>query len=104
MIMTSTARHWWTGVVCILFWAGPETARAHRDPSACTKPGVTIVFTTFRADGVTEIASSDTVSPCETIVYQATLSRPSDPGVGGFESGRSFSRTPGGVARDCIPA
>src|SRR5438876_492839 len=104
MIMTSAARHWWTGVLCILFLAGAETACAHRDPSTCTKPGVTIVFTTFRADGVTEIASTDTVTPCETILYQATLSKPSDPLVCAFEAGRIFIVTPDGVSHDATPA
>src|SRR5438445_7937340 len=103
MTMNSAARHWWTGVLCILFLAGAETAWAHRDPSTCTKPGVTIVFTTFRADGVTEIASTDRVSPCETIVYEATLSKPNDPLVCAFEAGRVFIVTPDGVSHDVTP-
>src|SRR6266566_698910 len=108
MVMTSAASHWWTGVLCILFLAGAETAWAHRDPSGCTKPGVTIVFTTFRADGVTEVASSDTVIPCETIIYQATLSKPVElvgttDTVCAFQSGNIFIVTPDGVSHPVTP-
>src|SRR5438132_3511109 len=82
---------------------GARAAWAHQDPATCTHPGVAIVFKTFRADGVTEISGTETVSPCETIFYQVTLSRVTDPAVCAFEAGKIFITTADGVQHDVTP-
>ena len=83
---------------------GPRAARAHQDPGTCTRPGVAIAFTTFRAYGVTQIGGNDTVSPCETIFYQVRLTKQPDPTVCAFEGGKIFITTPDGVQYDVTPA
>src|SRR5213083_343217 len=78
--------------VAMMLLGGARAARAHQDPSTCTHPGVGIEFFTFRCDGVTQINPSETVSPCETIVYQVKISKnpPTDATVCAFEAGKIF--------------
>src|SRR6266436_5354812 len=82
---------------------GARAARAHVDPSTCNHPGVAIEFLTFRSDGVTPINPGQTVSPCETIVYQVKLTKQNDPTVCAFEGGRIFITTADGVQHDVTP-
>ncbi len=82
---------------------GARAARAHVDPSTCNHPGVAIEFLTFRSDGVTPILPGQTVSPCETIVYQVKLTKQNDPTVCAFEGGRIFITTSDGVQHDVTP-
>src|SRR6266481_3126277 len=82
---------------------GARAARAHVDPSTCNHPGVAIEFLTFRSDGVTPINPGETVSPCETIVYQVKLTKQNDPTVCAFEGGRIFITTADGVQHDVTP-
>src|SRR5438132_283623 len=85
---------------------GPRAARAHQDPGTWTGPGCAIAFTTFRADGVTQIGGNDTVRPCETIFYQVTLPKfggGGDPSICAFEAGKIFITTGDGVQHDVTP-
>ena len=90
-------------VAAMMVLGGARAARAHQDPSTCTHPGVAIEFSTFRSDGVTPIGGTDTVSPCETIVYQVKLSKQNDPSVCAFEAGKIFITTADGVQHDVTP-
>src|SRR6266436_5456059 len=90
-------------VAAMMVLGGARAARAHQDPPTCTHPGVAIEFSTFRSDGVTPIQGTDTVSPCETIVYQVKLSKQSDPTVCAFQAGRIFITTADGVQHDVTP-
>ena len=76
-------------------------ARAHQDPPACSTTGVTLELTVFRADGTT-VVGNGTISPCETLVYQATLSDPA--GDCAFEGGALFITTADGVKHNVTPA
>src|SRR5947208_1477478 len=76
-------------------------ARAHQDPPACSTTGVTLELTVFRADGTTPVGNG-TVSPCETLVYQALLSDPA--GDCAFEGGDLFITTADGVNHTVTPA
>ena len=82
---------------------GARAAWAHTDPSTCNHPGVAIEFLTFRSNGVTPIEPGETVSPCETIVYQVKLSKQTDMTVCAFEGGRIFITTADGVRHDVTP-
>src|SRR5206468_7551748 len=83
---------------------GARAAWAHQDPAGCTHPGTAIEFFTFRADGTTPISGGQTVSPCETIVYQVKLSKQTIATVCAFEAGKIFITTPDGVQHDVTPA
>src|SRR5439155_26077136 len=84
----------------MMLLGGARAAWAHQDPATCNHPGVAIEFFTFRSDGVTPISGTDTVSPCETIVYQVRLTKQPDPTVCAFEAGTIFITTPDHVQRD----
>src|SRR6266478_9913867 len=90
-------------VAAMMVLGGARAARAHVDPSTCNHPGVAIEFLTFRSDGVTPIQPGQTVSPCETIVYQVKLTKQDDPTVCAFEGGRIFITTADGVQHDVTP-
>src|SRR6266436_5564785 len=92
-------------VAAMMVLGGARAARAHQDPPTCTHPGVAIEFSTFRSDGVTLISGTDTVSPCETIVYQVRLTKQqTDVTVCAFEGGKIFITTPDNVQHDVTPA
>ena len=88
----------------MMLLGGARAAWAHQDPAGCLRPGVAIEFKAFRADGVNEISGTDTVSPCETIIYRVRLSKQNDPQVCAFEGGKIFITTPDGVRHDVTPA
>ena len=52
------------------------SARAHEDPVGCFQTGPAIIVAVFRANGTTGVVGS--VSECETINYQATLTKAQD--------------------------
>src|SRR5919198_5960133 len=81
----------------MMLLGGARATWAHQDPGTCNHPGVAIEFFVFRADGTTVISATDTVSPCETIVYQVRLRKQSDPTVCAFEAGKIFITTPDSV-------
>src|SRR6266404_9643999 len=90
-------------MAAMMVLGGARAAWAHQDPPTCTHPGVAIEFSTFRSDGVTPIQGTDTVSPCETVVYQIKLSKQSDPTVCAFQAGRIFITPSDGVQHDVTP-
>ena len=65
--------------------AAGGAAWAHQDPAGC-QTGVTVGLNIFRADGVTP-AQGNQVTPCETLVFQATVS---NPGKCAFQGGELF--------------
>ena len=89
----------------MVFGICASDAGGHQNPFTCTHAGsVFLDFLTFRSDGVTPVSVDETVSPCETIVYQVRLSKQTDPTVCAFEGGRIFITTPDGVQHDVTPA
>ncbi len=88
-------------LVSLLILGIAPLARAHQDPPACSTVGVTLELTVFRADGTTPVGNG-TISPCETLVYQATLSDPA--GDCAFEGGDLFITTADGVKHNVNPA
>src|SRR5678816_1624706 len=72
------------------------SARAHEDPPGCFQTGPAIVVSIFRANGTTGVVGS--VSQCETINYQATLSKASNSDtICAFSEGTFSLTTPDGV-------
>src|SRR5690242_1617239 len=75
----------------------PRSAWAHIDPPGCQGNFLTMGVRVFRADGTTEIAAGSTVSPCETIQYQATVAYftpPTGTPTCAFQGGDIFIKTP----------
>src|SRR5213078_1374547 len=87
----------------MMLLGGARAAWPHQDPAGCLHPGAGIVFKTFRSDGVTEISGTETVSPCETIMYQVELTPSIDTTACAFEGGKIFITTPDGVQHDVTP-
>src|SRR6266571_5816280 len=90
----------------LLALAGSGTAWAHQDPPGCSGTGVAITFEVFRADGVTPVDLTQTVTTCETIVYSVSLA-PSGTGSGtpcAFEGGTITIITPDGIPHYVTPS
>src|SRR2546425_72131 len=86
----------------VLLAASGQTAWAHQDPpvsatlpNGCFGNGVGISIFVLRADGMTGVGSG-TVSPCETLVFKATLNYQGSPTCA-FEGGTWTLTTPDGV-------
>src|ERR1041384_1074958 len=77
---------------------------AHVEPTGCSGTFVTMGIRVFRADGVTAIAGGETVSPCETIVYQITVAYPTGQNFCAFQGGKIFMITPDGVKTEVTPS
>src|SRR5213594_1940822 len=93
-------------LIVLLALAGAGTAWAHQDPPGCSGTGVAITFEVFRADGVTPVDLTQTVTECETIVYSVSLA-PSGTGTGtpcAFEGGTITITTPDGMPHDVTPS
>jgi len=72
------------------------SARAHEDPPGCFQTGPAIVVSIFRANGTTGVVGS--VSQCENINYQVTLSKASNSDtICAFSAGTFSLTTPDGV-------
>ena len=92
--------------IALLALAGAGTAWAHQDPPGCSGTGVAITFEVFRADGVTPVDLTQSVTECETIVYSVSLA-PSGTGSGtpcAFEGGTITITTPDGMPHDVTPS
>ncbi len=72
------------------------SANAHVDPVGCTSTGAAISLSVYRADGVTPVSGSGTVSDGEVLKYQATLSWAGGTNCA-FEGGTWNLTTPDGV-------
>src|ERR1051325_9054396 len=93
-------------LIALLVLAGAGTAWAPQDPPGCSGTGVAITFEVFRADGVTPVDLTQTVTECETIVYSVSLA-PSGTGTGtpcAFEGGTITITTPDGMSHDVTPS
>ena len=92
--------------IALLALVGAGTAWAHQDPPGCSGTGVAITFEVFRADGVTPVDLTQSVTECETIVYSVSLA-PSGTGSGtpcAFEGGTITITTPDGMPHDVTPS
>src|SRR5437867_8045603 len=87
------------GLAALAFFCNAQVAWAHVDPPGSSASGIGISITVFRADGITPVIGPQggSVSECETILYQATLSKLPAPN-GAFEGGTWVLTTPDGVA------
>ena len=80
------------------------SALAHVDPPGSSATGTTISLTAYRNDGVTPVLTSGgSVTQCETIMYEATLSYAGGVNAA-FEGGTWTITTPDGVVHDVTPA
>src|SRR5439155_24881806 len=86
-----------------LLFLGAQRAAAHQFPAGCTSTGLAFGVKVFRADGVTEFSAAQTVSPCETIVYQFSIQYRTGTNDCAFQGGTMILRTPDGVAHDTTP-
>src|SRR5437773_11123957 len=91
-------------LVASFLFLGAQRAVAHQFPSGCTSTGLAFGVKVFRADGVTEFSAAQTVSPCETIVYQFSIQYRTGTNDCAFQGGTMILRTPDGVAHDTTPA
>src|SRR5882724_9453182 len=91
-------------LIALLVLAGAGTAWAHQDPPGCSGTGVAITFEVFRSDGTTPVDLSQTVSECELITYQVTISPSGEGNPCAFEGGTVTVTTPDGVANDVTPS
>src|SRR5207253_3671362 len=83
-------------LVGMLTLTGARPAAAHVDPPTCFRNFVTVGIDVFRADGVTPILPNQTVSPCETIKFRMTISKPATNDFCAFEAGQMFITLPNG--------
>src|SRR5437870_3761911 len=81
--------------------ASPRAAWAHIDPPNCAGNFVTTGIRVFRADGVTQIGATSTVSPCETIQYEVDIQYPPAQGFCAFQGGNLFIQTPDQAGQNC---
>ena len=80
------------------------SAWAHVDPLGSSATGITISLTAYRNDGLTPVLTSGaSVTQCETIMYEATLSWAGGSNAA-FEGGTWNITTPDGVVQDVTPA
>src|SRR5437867_1814770 len=85
-------------VAALLTMLGSGDVWAHVRPALCTGTGLAFGVTVFRADGVTPIVQNGQVSPCETIVYKASVgARSATFNDCDFEGGSIIIQTPDGV-------
>ena len=105
VLRVATARRLALSVAALLTVLGTGGAWAHVRPTGCTGTGLSFGVTVFRADGVTQIQSGvGSVSPCETIVYVATVgARAASFNDCDFEGGSIQIQTPDGVLHDVTP-
>src|SRR5438552_11171084 len=90
-------------LVAAILFLGAQGAVAHQDPPDCSTTGLAFSVAVFRADGVTPVPGSGTVSPCETVQYQLTVQYRNSPDCG-FQGGTMILQTPDGVFHDTTPA
>jgi hypothetical protein len=84
-----------------------SATRAHMDPAGppgCSATGVSIVLQAFRADQLTPIDLSQSISTCETLCFRTVLGKPQNNSVCAFEDGTLTITTPDGQLHDVTPA
>jgi hypothetical protein len=99
---------WGAAIGSILLLMSAGAARAHIDPAVCEVVGVSIVLEAYRADRVTRISLTETVTDCEEICFRSVLSKPlpsqgSPDLVCAFEDGMLSITTPDGAEHDVTP-
>src|SRR5436309_15531935 len=91
-------------VVATILFLGEQRAMGHDDPPGCTTTGLAFGVAVFRADGVTPVRATDTISPCETMQYQFSVEYRSGSNDCDFQGGTMILETPDGVFHDTTPA